>query len=192
MKKLILSFGFIAGFALSSFGQYKVDLSKSTLEWSATKVTGSHKGTIGISSGNFAVTNKKLTGGTFELDVAALTVTDVKDAEMNGKLTGHLKSADFFATDKFPKATFVITSVENKDGNNCNITGNLTIKRITNPVTFPATVKIDGNILISIAVITVNRTKYDIKFRSANFFENLGDKAISDDFSLMVKLVAMQ
>ena len=43
--------------------------------------------------------------------------------------------------------------------------------------------------LAATAKITVDRTKYDIKFRSTNFFENLGDKAISNDFVQMGKMV---
>ncbi len=132
----------------------------------------------------------KLKGGSFVFDVKNLTVTDVKDADMNGKLTGHLKSADFFAVESHPEAKFVITSVAPKGAGAYDVTGKLTIKGITNDVTFPATVKSEGGKITADAKIVVDRTKYDIKFRSTNFFENLGDKAIHNDFTLDVSLVA--
>jgi len=195
MKKIIIYIAAFTSAALFSFKagkevSYKVDTQKSTLVWTGKKVTGEHKGNIPVSTGTLVVADNKLKGGNFELNVAGLTVTDITDPTGNGKLVGHLKNDDFFSTDKFPKATFAITSVTSKGGDNYDIAGNLTIKGITNPVTFPAVVKTDAKSLIATGVVTVNRTKFDIKFKSASFFENLGDKAIYDDFTLDVKLVA--
>ncbi|TDE12945.1 YceI family protein [Dyadobacter psychrotolerans] len=167
-----------------------VDTKSSTVTWGAKKVTGTHAGTVPLSSGSLIVDGDKLKGGTFVLDMKNLTVTDVKDADMNGKLTGHLKNADFFAVEAHPQAKFVITSVTAKGAGAYDITGKLTIKGITSDIKFPATVKSDGKKVTADAKISVDRTKYDIKFRSSNFFENLGDKAIDNDFTLDVNLVA--
>lgn len=167
-----------------------VDTKSSKVTWGAKKVTGTHAGDVPLTSGSLVVDGDKLKGGTFVFDVKNLTVTDVKDAEMNGKLTGHLKSPDFFSVEAHPQAKFVITSATPKGGGVYDVTGKLTIKGITNDVTFPATVKSDAKKLTADAKISVDRTKYDIKFRSTNFFENLGDKAIDNDFTLEVMLVA--
>jgi len=167
-----------------------VDTKSSKLSWGAKKVTGTHAGDIPLTSGSLVVDGDKLKGGTFVFDVKSLTVTDVKDAEMNGKLTGHLKSPDFFSVEAHPQAKFVITSVTPKGAGAYDVTGKLTIKGITDNVTFPATVKSDAKKVTADAKIVVDRTKYDIKFRSKNFFENLGDKAIDNDFTLDVSLVA--
>ena len=167
-----------------------VDTKNSKLSWGAKKVTGTHAGDIPLTSGSLVVDGDKLKGGTFVFDVKSLTVTDVKDAEMNGKLTGHLKSPDFFSVEAHPQAKFVITSVTPKGAGAYDVTGKLTIKGITDNVTFPATVKSDAKKVTADAKIVVDRTKYDIKFRSKNFFENLGDKAIDNDFTLDVSLVA--
>jgi polyisoprenoid-binding protein YceI len=193
MKKILVSIFALA--ALSSFKAdkeqtYKVDATKSTLVWVGKKVTGEHKGNIPVSNGSLLFSGKKLTGGSFELDVASLTVTDITESEKNAKLVGHLKANDFFATAKFPKANFKITKVEAKDAENYVITGDLTIKGITQSISFPTLVKVNGKSLTAAGLITVNRTKFDIKFRSTSFFENLGDKAIYDDFTLDVKLEA--
>lgn len=169
---------------------FQVDGKESKLNWTGKKVTGQHEGTINIADGKLEVESNVLKGGSFSLDTRSIVVTDIKDAGGNAKLLGHLKSEDFFAVEKFPSATFVTTSVTSKGGSNYEVTGNLTIKGITNPVTFPATVTVAGNKLTAKAAIKVDRTKYNIKYGSKSFFEGIGDKAIYDDFDLDVTLVA--
>lgn len=176
--------------AKKAYAVYQVDHQQSKLTWNAKKMTGSHAGAISVSAGQLNIDNNVLKGGAFTLDTRSITVTDITNADMNGKLVGHLKSDDFFSVEKHPTATFVITSATSKGGGNYDVTGNLTIKGITNPVSFPATVNVSGGKATAKATVTVDRTKFDIKYRSKNFFENLGDKAIYDDFTLDVTLVA--
>lgn len=165
---------------------YTVDAAKSTITWIGKKVTGSHNGTIALQSGTLNVDGKKVTGGTFTIDM-----NSIKDADGSAKLEGHLKADDFFGTAKFPTSTFVITKVAGS-GSALTITGNLTIKGITKPVSFPATVAVNGDGTVSALAgkIVVDRTKYDIKYGSKSFFDSIGDKAINDEFELAVKLVA--
>jgi polyisoprenoid-binding protein YceI len=169
---------------------YKVDEQNSKVTWLAKKVTGEHSGNVKVSNGTLTLDNNVLKGGSFDIDTRTISVTDITDAEANGKLLGHLKSDDFFAVEKFPAAKFVISSAKSTGAGKYEVKGKLTIKGITNEVTFPATVKTEGNKVQADARITVDRTKYGIKFRSKNFFENLGDKTISDDFELNVTLNA--
>ena len=169
---------------------YKVDSAKSTLKWTGKKVTGEHTGTIKISTGTLTVDKNVITAGSFDIDLTTITSTDITDPSTNAKLIGHLKADDFFSVAKFPKATFVITSVKSKGKDLYDVTGNLTIKGITNPVAFPATIKAEAGKVTATATILVDRTKYDIKFRSASFFSDLGDKAIDNDFALDLNLVA--
>lgn len=169
---------------------YKVDTQQSTVVWNAKKVTGEHTGQVPINSGTVVLEGGRLKGGSFELSLKDLTVTDLKNPDQNARLTGHLKNDDFFAVDKHPTSRLVITSVTPTSAGNYDVTGKLTIKDITNEVKFPAQVKADKNKLTATAKIIVDRTKYDIKFRSKNFFENLGDKVIDNDFTLDVALVA--
>ena len=175
---------------LSSFvgkdPSYKIDNQKSKITWVGKKVTGSHNGTIALQSGSLAVNGKNVTGGTFVIDM-----TSIKDADGSAKLEGHLKADDFFGSAKFPTSTFVITKVAGS-GANLTVTGNLTIKGITKPLSFPATVTVnaDGTVSALAGKIVVDRTKYDIKYGSKSFFDSIGDKAIDDNFELAVKLVA--
>ncbi|MEO3408529.1 YceI family protein [Mucilaginibacter sp. CAU 1740] len=169
---------------------FKVDNDGSKLTWAAKKATGDHNGEVKISNGNFSVENNALKGGSFDIDLNTITDADVTDQAQNEKLVSTLKSETFFNTGKFPKATFVIGSATKTSGNQYDVKGKLTIKGITNDVSFPATVAVNGKKLTANAKITIDRTKYDIKFRSKNFFENLGDKVIYDDFDLNVNLSA--
>jgi len=169
---------------------FKVDNQGSKLTWQAKKATGDHNGEVKISNGRFTAENNVLKSGTFDIDLNTITDADLTDQASNDKLVSTLKSETFFSTDKFPKASFAIVSATKTSGNQYDIKGKLTIKGITNDVSFPATLAINGKKLNATAKITVDRTKYDIKFRSKNFFENLGDKVIYDDFDLNVNLVA--
>lgn len=169
---------------------YKVDSQKSILNWNGKKVTGEHSGTIKVSDGSLTVDGGKLSGGTFTFDMNSIVNTDLTDASYNAKFIGHMKSEDFFNTAKFPTSTFKVTKVTPKGGDAYDITGNMTIKGITNAVTFPATVKMTGNSVTADGKATLDRTKYDIRYGSKSFFENIGDKAIYDDFTVEMKLVA--
>ena len=109
----------------------------------------------------------------------------------NARLTTHLNSPDFFSTEKSPTSKFEIIKVSAAGKERVNITGNLTIKGITHPLTFPATVKQANGVVVAAASgIRVDRTKYDIKFRSKTFFGDIGDKAIDDEFELNINLTA--
>ncbi|MBV8256080.1 MAG: YceI family protein [Chitinophaga sp.] len=169
---------------------FQVDAKQSKLNWVGKKVTGQHSGTINIAAGTLLLENNVLKSGNFSLDTRSIAVTDIKDADGNAKLLGHLKADDFFSVEKYPSADFVITSLKSNGNGAYDITGNLTIKGITNPITFPANVTVNGNKLVAKANITVDRTKYNIKYGSKSFFSGIGDKAIYDDFELEVELVA--
>src|SRR5690606_3645648 len=179
---LILAMAFVASSFITTI-EKKVDVVNSKITWKGHKVTGEHDGYIILQKGALQFDDKnQLTGGSFIMDMPTLTVTDL-EGEMKGNLETHLKSDDFFSTDKHNTATFVITKVSGKDGN-YKVTGDLTIKGITNPNTFDMVVS--GN--TAKADLKVDRTKYDIKYKSASFFDGLKDKAIYDNFDLNVNL----
>ena len=168
----------------------KPDASK--VEWFAEKVTGAHNGLVSLKSGTIEVNNERMTGGSFTIDMTTINTTDL-DGGSKKKLDGHLMSKDFFNVSEFETADFKITKVEalkSDDGFNQTITGDLTIKGITNEVSFPASVKMTEGKLAAYGEMTVDRTKFDIKYGSASFFESIGDKAIMDEFVLKISLGA--
>jgi polyisoprenoid-binding protein YceI len=165
--------------------KFTIESAQSNIDWVGRKVTGAHNGTIAVKSGWLTVTDDKLTGGQFVIDTTSINILDVTDLATNAQFFGHLASDDFFSIDKYPEASLQINSVT---GNRVN--GDLTIKGITHPIAFDADVKVNGDILTANAKLVVDRTKYEMRFRSGNFFKDLGDTLIYNDFELDVTITA--
>lgn len=167
-----------------------IDLKNSTIEWTGKKLTGEHYGNVSISDGHLLVDGNKLTGGDFEIDMNSITCADITDEKSNKRLVDHLKSEDFFAVSKFPKARFEITEVKPTGKQDYSITGNLTIKGKTKPLTFPASFTLTDGVAYASGTMVFDRSHYDVKFGSQSFFENLGDKMVYDDVDMKVNIVS--
>lgn len=173
-------------FSMVSFSTIKknVDVKASTVEWTGKKITGAHTGTIQLKNGSVSLTEDgELSGGEFVMDMNSIVVTDLT-GEYKTKLENHLNSDDFFGVENFGTSKLVITEVTPKEGNVYGVTGDLTIKGKTEPVTFD--MKVTDN--SASAKVVINRTKYGIRYGSGSFFDNLGDKTIDDNFTLDVNL----
>ena len=164
---------------------FEIVRTQSNIDWVGRKVTGVHNGTIAVKEGELILNDGKLTGGKITVDTASIKILDITDLATNAQFAGHLASDDFFSTEKYPEATLEITSVS---GN--HVEGNLTIKGITHPVRFDAAVNVNGNHLTATGKLVIDRTKYEMKFRSGNFFKDLGDNLIYNDFELNVNITA--
>ena len=159
-----------------------VKIEESSVIWKGYKVGGEHTGTINLKSGTLLFDGEILTGGSFIIDMTTINVTDL-EGEYKGKLDGHLKSNDFFGVEEYPTATLEITSVTSKD-DKYTAEANITIKGITEAISFPITVGED-----SAAVnLKIDRTKHNITYQSPSLLETLKDKAIYDDFDINVTL----
>jgi polyisoprenoid-binding protein YceI len=169
---------------------FTVDAAKSTFKWTGKKVAGTHWGFVKFSDGVLQIEKGLLKGGSFNVDMTTIDCQDTQ-GEWGQKLVGHLKADDFFGTDKFPKSTLVIKTATSTGANQYDVVANLTIKGITQEIAFPATVAVEGLTATATANFSVNRTLYGIKYGSGNFFQNLGDKAIDDNFNVEVNLVAV-
>jgi len=170
---------------------FNVDTTQSSIEWTGKKVTGAHNGTINISDGALTLTDGKLTGGKFTIDTTSIKILDVTDPATNAQFAGHLASEDFFGIEKYPSATLEITSVSNASNATYHIAGNLTIKGISHPIEFDAAIEdIRNGILQASGKLVIDRTKYGMRFRSGNFFKDLGDTLIYNDFTLNIQLTA--
>ena len=161
----------------------EIKTENSKVVWKGYKVTGSHQGTIAIKAGHLNFDKDKLTGGRFSIDMSTITNTDL-EGEYKGKLEGHLKSDDFFGVEKFPTASLIFTKVKSTGKNSYEVTGDITIKGKTDSVTFD--ISIYGN--KATASLKIDRTKFDVRYGSASFFDGLKDKAIYDDFDLVADL----
>lgn len=170
---------------------YKADTDNSTINWKGFKPTGSHTGTISLMDGTVAVNDGTIESGSFAIDMKTIAVTDIPvDDEGNAKLQGHLSGPDFFDVEGFPKATFEITGLETKDGKTM-LSGNLTMKDETNNISFPVSTSFDGDTMtLKSETFTIDRSKWNVKYGSKSFFDDLGDKFINDDIELTINLVA--
>ncbi|GAA4976923.1 YceI family protein [Algibacter aquimarinus] len=171
--------------------KFTANLDSSSIAWTGFKPTGSHNGTINIKSGELNTVDGKLTSGTFLIDMSSITVLDIPaDKEGNGKLVGHLTSPDFFDIEKYPNATFEITGLEEVEGK-MMLSGNLALKDAKNNVTFPVSVSHDGNnVFLKSETFTIDRSKWNVKYGSKSFFDDLGDKFINDDIELTINVMA--
>ncbi|NDK57153.1 YceI family protein [Pontibacter fetidus] len=187
---------------------FKIDTAKSKLTWIGAKITGRHNGVFRITSGEIVMAKGKPTGGNIHLDMLAVKSDDKTiDEASNKKLTAHLRSADFFDVERYPTATFIVTSITPYDstqrkttihpaapdkelrvkGATHLITGNLTIKDITKSVRFPARVTQQDSVLKAKANFNIDRTKWGLIYRADN---SLGNQTIHPEVNIGIDIEA--
>tara|TARA_B100001175_G_scaffold299458_1_gene290840 strand:- start:1990 stop:2574 length:585 start_codon:yes stop_codon:yes gene_type:complete len=161
----------------------KINTEKSTLKWIGEKITTSqHSGSLNFKSGEMTIKDGLVVSGNFIVDMTSISVEDISGSGKK-RLEGHLKSDDFFSVDKHDKALLSIKGSKKTD-KGFLVDANLTIKDLTHPIQFNM-VSIEGGYN---ADLVFDRSKYNVRFRSGSFFENLGDKLIIDDIVLSSEL----
>ena len=168
------------------FGQQKVDVSASSIKWTGSQISGkTHYGSLKFKTGNITIKDNVVESGVFVVDMTSLSVDDL---EGRGKksLEGHLNSDDFFSVESFPTSSLRIDSGTKTGPNSYDVSGALTIKGISNKVNFSL---ILGNNNSANANLTFDRSKFNVRYGSGSFFENLGDRLILDDIDLEVSLL---
>ena len=219
MKKSILNIFMIAGIAVATVGckndnreaqtgealdvatanmeavEFKVDPTASVIEWQGKKPTGTHTGTIQIAEGTFHANDSIVESGTFVIDMASINVTDL-EGDDKANLEHHLKGTvagkegDFFNINEFPQAKFEVTGISQVNGQSM-LQGNLTMKGETKNVEFPVNIDLNGEeIVLTSETFTIDRTKWNINFKSKSVFDSLGDNFINDEIELTIKVVA--
>lgn len=175
-----------------------INTSDSKVNWIGKKPTGEHNGHVKLSGGEIILDKNEITGGSFTIDLNTIVNLDLKDESMNGKLVGHLKSADFFDVAKYPTAKFVITKVTKVPGTAAGaakathrVEGNLTMKGITKKIGFDASINLlNGKLVASTAPFTLDRTQWGVNYQSKSIFAELKDQFIYDDMTLSIELVS--
>ncbi len=191
LSALFLTVGVMAKGVDDNKAIYKVNPQKSKITWTGKKVTGEHTGTVNINNGEIHVNGESIEMANVKMDMNSITNTDITADGMNQRLVGHLKSEDFFSVEKYPQAEFVATGFKTNAGDDqYMVNGKLTIKGITHEISFPATVEVSNGEVSANGTAKIDRTKYDIKYRSGSFFKDLGDNLIYDDFEIEFDLVA--
>ena len=166
---------------------YNIETAQSQITWTGREVsTSSHYGTLDFVSGNFEISNGAIVNGEFIVDMTSINNQDM-EGDRKARLEGHLKSDDFFSVESYPTASISINSSELISDGKWNVSADLSIKGFTHPVNFEMISSEDG----WSANLVFDRSKYDVRFRSGSFFENLGDKLIYDDIELSINLTTL-
>ncbi len=190
MKKILLM-SFLILFSATVFGQ-NLKVKQSEIQWKAYKALNSdafsHYGTVQLKAGDVTVNkSRQITGGNFILDMKTIVADDMKGDRQKIYLENHLKSDDFFDVDNYPTVFFKIVSVKNQPGKGTNsiVTGNLTIRKTTKTISFPANITWEGNTLKFVSGdFSFNRQDFGLTY---NVFE---DMIIRDEVEMHVKFSA--
>ena len=196
MKKILFSLGLsiLTVFVFASNNHIisvNVDSQNSQIKWIGSKISENHEGTINIQKGSLNIDHGTLVGGQISIDMNTINTTDMSE-KYNQRLNRHLKNEDFFNVEAHPLSVITITKAIKGQENNYHITADLTIKDITHSISFMANVEIKGSNYSATANIKIDRTKWDIIYKSGNFFKDLGDKIILDEIELDVSLLSVE
>ena len=177
-------------------GTYRLDPAKSSMEWAGTKTLikdYTDRGTIALSDGTVIVLEGNVTQGSVTVDMTTIHTLSTGRGSGESMMEKHIKSADFFDVEKFPSSAFTLKSFTNNADGTVTVDGNLTVKGITKPVSFPATVAQEGDTLtLAAREIRLDRTEWDIRYGSGKFFQNLGDNVINDIFTVSFTAVGIR
>ena len=171
--------------AVINDGSYVVNKEESQVSWQAEKVLAEHTGKVNVKSGEFMIESGKLVSGEIVIDMATISTDEEIEA-----LENHLKSDDFFNITNYPEARLSLLSATKTTGaHDYEARAEMTIKGITNEIMLPLSLEeVDGNVVVS-SNFSIDRTKWEINFRSGKFFQDLGDNMIKDEINFQVRLV---
>ncbi len=168
-------------------GARDFDIGKSTANWTGSKkiiTDWVDRGELNIKSG-FATFDKGiLTGGEIVFDMTSIKAKTTGKGDGEDRLSEHLKSEDFFDVANFPEAKFLVKSSAKESDGTYILTGDLTIKDITNSISFPVNLLSEGDLGMIEGSVSIDRTLWNVKFGSDKFFQDLGDNVINDEFNL--------
>ena len=189
LKRIALLFCF--GFAWLGVSQvvsnstrvFQIDTQKSRIKWVGKKLGDSHHGTVRIKRGKIK-SSKNSFRGKIVVDMKSIQCDDLKSPGSNRKLVRHLKSKDFFYVKKYKTAKLKIKKIEKGQGDRYLLDGWITIRGKTKKIQFPLNIQWKGRAFKATGTLTLDRTRFGVKYNSGKFYKALGDKLIYDDFSL--------
>ena len=169
-----------------------VDIENSDIDWIGRKVAGEHTGTLNLAEGWVIMQEDSIIGGKFIFDMTSINNTDIESPEWKKKLENHLMAEDFFFADSFPHTILEIKNhhhtIDDKSENIDQIIADLTIRGITHEITFPLQISQANSRFSAEGIIEIDRTLFNIRYKSGTFFEDLGDRMIYDDFTVQFRV----
>lgn len=164
--------------------EFKMNTDKSVLHWKGSSLfkLGEHYGTVLFKEGHLKITDGRISGGKFTVDMNSLVNTD---GDYSDGLVRHLKDKDFFDVFNYLTSTLKITNVTYIDDSTVNINADLTIKGITKPIEFSGKINSDKGELITDFII--DRTRWGVIFASKSI-TSVKDHILSDEIEFEAKL----
>ncbi len=172
-----------------SSGDYVMDNDNSSIKWTGRELsTKSHYGSLQMKNGSLTVNTDGTVNGIIKIDMTTIDCEDLQ-GRSKASLERHLRSDDFFSVESHPIATLTFKSEGGIGaGNKLAFNGDLEIKGISHPISFESEVKNVDPKVSALVNMTFDRSKYNVRFRSGTFFQNLGDKLIYDDIEISVDI----
>lgn len=172
-----------------SSGDYVMDNDNSSIKWTGRELsTKSHYGSLQMKNGSLTVNTDGTINGIIKIDMTTIDCEDLQ-GRSKASLERHLRSDDFFSVESHPIATLTFKSEGGIGaGNKLAFNGDLEIKGISHPISFESEVKNVDPKVSALVNMTFDRSKYNVRFRSGTFFQNLGDKLIYDDIEISVDI----
>ena len=172
-----------------SSGDYVMDNDNSSIKWTGRELsTKSHYGSLQMKNGSLTVNTDGTVNGIIKIDMTTIDCEDLQ-GRSKASLERHLRSDDFFSVESHPIATLTFKSEGGIGaGNKLAFNGDLEIKGISHPISFESEVKSVDPKVNALVDMTFDRSKYNVRFRSGTFFQNLGDKLIYDDIEISVDI----
>lgn len=177
-------------------GKYRVDLNESRIQWTGRNLLNHHTGRIALKAGELIITDGRLAGGSFVIDMTSISCLDLAGDSLHDVLIRHLCDHDFFDTALFPEARFEITSAAPVEGGtpgapNLHVSGKLTLKDVTAPIDFLASAGItDQGKPAAQATLSFDRTLWNVLYGSGKWFQHLGGHLVNDLIELQLRIVA--
>ena len=172
-----------------SSGDYVMDNDNSSIKWTGRELsTKSHYGSLQMKNGSLTVNTDGTINGIIKIDMTTIDCEDLQ-GRSKASLERHLRSDDFFSVESHPIATLTFKSEGGIGaGNKLAFNGDLEIKGISHPISFESELKSVDPKVSALVDMTFDRSKYNVRFRSGTFFQNLGDKLIYDDIEISVDI----
>jgi polyisoprenoid-binding protein YceI len=130
-----------------------------TIKFVGSKAEGKHDGGFKKLKGQATVSGTDVT----KLQIAVDIDTTSLWAD-DPKLTGHLKSPDFFDVKRNPTSRFISTKIARGDDGNYNVTGDLTLNGRKKSITFPAKITLANDRFTLDASFKINRHDFGISY----------------------------
>lgn len=166
---------------------YHINTETSTLQWTGYHLAKSyqHTGRIQIKTGTLQIDNGELVSGEIIIDMNSITNEDLKKEKDNVKLVNDLKSKRFFNTSEFPEATLRILNAKKTGDDTYDIKAEITIRGITEPISFVATLSRSDNSLEFKASLEIDRTKHEVMYGWS-----IENAILGNNFDLKVTIIA--